>query len=729
MADKIIINEYSSGQVTASNIRNNINSPVLGVSNSITADRVTEWWDGSPMDVSKVDNRLYIQYNGEDYPEYVGSYFKVNLPNEGQLFLEKNSVSDLRSIDIVEKILLQSGYYKGVKLNGYRSVDDTETPIIYSVDNSATVDNGGSVIITNNNLVLSHVFTKDVDIRYFGALADNSFDNSDIINTVADYCRANRLNIIIPPTTNFFRIKKSIYLGNGQNRQSPLLTIGTGRFKSRIMVDLEEVFAAIDLGDCGRCQLQNIEIRSTAASQHTLIFFLYQTQLANCNLMTFDNVFVEDSATAAKGVLFGWTSDQVRFVNGTELNQRENGFCVKFSFDNPLNFRSKFRTEDSYRPSKSDCTYISAHNSNFLASSGYAFSIEYYSLLSCDNVYFANTRTGSTNAMIHFKSGDRFLSPKLVSCRTENQSNNDNIDLIYIEDRIYNMDINGVFTAKGTGAMFSNGSIVFGVFKGTPATRLFNNIGNLNGVVFECYAGTNSLGTIQLEAQSASQNLQFKGRCGSLTDLKNAFSSTIGLVLDGVSASGYGGLKQISSEQIIAMPRSDSPGGYRSQYSLSTRELNRSSYVGGSGFGNITTTTISPSALFKPSTSNLATPKVVAKYWGRFAATIVDGSIRVQANQDVSSLNVVTLSGLTSAVAGRVFEIEVNILPLGSGLSIVFYGKINVYRQDGTILSVGSYMNATSTILVASSANIILNVQVSTSVDAPLSQVIELIES
>lgn len=187
MAQKARIEEYSDGNVTIYNLRNNIGVPVFGLNEMISASRVTQYWDGTPMDDSKVDNQLYLQLkslpddSNTELEKYVGDYFKVNLPNEGELFLEKDTMQEMRDVNSTEILLLQMGYYKGVKLNGYYAKGDTPASIEYRLSTTSDADDGGSVIEVGG-VKLEHDFKDGViNSTYFGSIADKLTDNTEII--------------------------------------------------------------------------------------------------------------------------------------------------------------------------------------------------------------------------------------------------------------------------------------------------------------------------------------------------------------------------------------------------------------------------------------------------------------------------------------------------------------------------------------------------------------------
>lgn len=174
MAQKAIITDYPDGSRVISNLRNKKGIPFFKDNDTYTATRVTEWYDGTLMDDSKVDGVVYLKH------KLSGEYYLVNLPNWGQYFLEKDTVADLRAMSSTEILLLKMGYYKGVKLNGYYAKNDTPAPIEYYLSDTVDLDDGGSVFEVGG-IKLEHEFVGEVHIGYFGAQ-----DNADFTSTLSD---------------------------------------------------------------------------------------------------------------------------------------------------------------------------------------------------------------------------------------------------------------------------------------------------------------------------------------------------------------------------------------------------------------------------------------------------------------------------------------------------------------------------------------------------------------
>lgn len=187
--------QYPDGQVVIHNIRKKrVSVPVFGANESYSATLVNTWYDGSTMDDSKADGSIYFKLkalpSGADssLAQYVGSYFRLNLPNWGETFLEKPNVASLRNMTSTEILLLQMGYYKGVTLLGYYAENggDTPAPIEYYLSTTSEGDDGGSVIEVGG-IKLEHEFVGAINSKYFG-LGDNIApeNQTEVIQRIVD---------------------------------------------------------------------------------------------------------------------------------------------------------------------------------------------------------------------------------------------------------------------------------------------------------------------------------------------------------------------------------------------------------------------------------------------------------------------------------------------------------------------------------------------------------------
>lgn len=103
---------------------------------------VDNYYDGTPMNLTKVDGVIYREKNG--------IFYKKSLDYFGENFLNFNSIQELRDVSDTDLLLLKMGYYKGVLVSGYFEKGDTPAPIIYDYKEGSSTDNGGRVIKIND---------------------------------------------------------------------------------------------------------------------------------------------------------------------------------------------------------------------------------------------------------------------------------------------------------------------------------------------------------------------------------------------------------------------------------------------------------------------------------------------------------------------------------------------------------------------------------------------------
>lgn len=159
MADVIlqqpIRSVYKDGSIVISNVKSKIDNATT----SYTV--VTTWYDGTPMDDSKVDQwGIYSKF------KETGEYLRENKPQWGELFLEVDTVADLRAMSTHNQFLIKIGYYKGVRLGGYYAKGDTSLPIDYKLTNTGN-DNGGSLFELTDIKLLNDVEALG-NPKYFG---------------------------------------------------------------------------------------------------------------------------------------------------------------------------------------------------------------------------------------------------------------------------------------------------------------------------------------------------------------------------------------------------------------------------------------------------------------------------------------------------------------------------------------------------------------------------------
>lgn len=189
---QVIRTEYADGSVILSNIRNKKGIPFFRVNDTYTATKVTEWYDGTPMDSGKADGLVYLQHRTTE------EFFQVNLPNFGEGFLEKDNMAQMRTLSSTEMLLLRMGYYKGVNLSGYYAKGDTPAPIHYEVSNDGLLEDDGGSVIEVGSLKLKHDFEQGVNVKYFGAV-ENTGDYSDLFSYIVNTFKT----IIFDPNTSY----------------------------------------------------------------------------------------------------------------------------------------------------------------------------------------------------------------------------------------------------------------------------------------------------------------------------------------------------------------------------------------------------------------------------------------------------------------------------------------------------------------------------------------------
>src|SRR5690606_10077396 len=137
---------YKDGTVVISNVRNKLNN------SNVNYSVVTTWYDGTAMNDSKIDQwGVYTKYKP------TGEYIRQVLPNWGELFVEVDTVARLRSLSEYNLFLLQIGYYKGVKLNGYYTKGDTPAPIEYYLSDTDDDDDGNKIIRVEDIALVSNI--------------------------------------------------------------------------------------------------------------------------------------------------------------------------------------------------------------------------------------------------------------------------------------------------------------------------------------------------------------------------------------------------------------------------------------------------------------------------------------------------------------------------------------------------------------------------------------------
>lgn len=182
---------------------------------SVNYRKVTTWYDGSPMTNEKVDGVLYRKKGSE--------YFRQIIDKDGELFLEKDTMAQMRALTSFEILLLKAGVCKGVTLNGYYTKGDTPAPIQYFLSTTSSADDGGSVILVGD-VKLEHIFIGQIDVKYFGIKPDyisptDATNNKPFFDKVASACVRYNCEMFIPKgkymTTKFGRYNDVNISSNG----------------------------------------------------------------------------------------------------------------------------------------------------------------------------------------------------------------------------------------------------------------------------------------------------------------------------------------------------------------------------------------------------------------------------------------------------------------------------------------------------------------------------------
>lgn len=171
--------------IVIGDVHTNLIDPVTG--KSVNYKEVTTWYDGTSMDTSKVDGDLYTRKGTK--------FLRKVIDKDGELFLEKDTVAQLRATTAREILYLKAGVYKGIKLNGYYTKGDTPAPIEYYFSTNSNLDDGFSVFEVSG-IKLEHEFKSDIDMSYIG-LKDGDVINSKIMS-ILGYTTSRNLWCIIP---------------------------------------------------------------------------------------------------------------------------------------------------------------------------------------------------------------------------------------------------------------------------------------------------------------------------------------------------------------------------------------------------------------------------------------------------------------------------------------------------------------------------------------------------
>jgi len=203
---------YKDGSIVVSNVKSKIDNTTTSYS------VVNAWYDGTSMDDTKVDQfGIYSKYKP------TGEYLRENKPQWGELFLEIDSMGKLRVLSVYYRFLVKVGYYKGVRLTGYRKKGDMPSPIIYNYSDTSFPDDGGSIIIITNDFKLESVLVH-ANPMYWGAKADGIADDTIALNNFAKYC-FNTPNVKIAECKGKFKISSQVRFVNEDSRTDIVSTL------------------------------------------------------------------------------------------------------------------------------------------------------------------------------------------------------------------------------------------------------------------------------------------------------------------------------------------------------------------------------------------------------------------------------------------------------------------------------------------------------------------------
>lgn len=112
-------------------------------------------------------DRYYLNVGNNKYQTWIVSDLLQLTKDAGAEFIECDTMAQMRALSSREIWALENGYYKGVKLNGYYSKNDTPAPIDYYLSNTTDLDDGSSVIVVGG-VKLETQLGASIDVSYFG---------------------------------------------------------------------------------------------------------------------------------------------------------------------------------------------------------------------------------------------------------------------------------------------------------------------------------------------------------------------------------------------------------------------------------------------------------------------------------------------------------------------------------------------------------------------------------
>jgi hypothetical protein len=262
----------------------------INTGENVNYRETTTWYDGTPMDDSKVDGYIFKKINNK--------YVKRQIDKNTSIKI--NTIADLRNFN---------GYYQGqeVFLIGYYNAGDKE-PRIYKFSYGTGLDDGGQTINTSKGKwELLHTGELNVeDYGVFGQREENNVKFQNLLNN-------DTVKVI-----NFDSVYK--FTGSFLCNNSVLFTSK----KKDNKITFSHTTSVATFTGTGNIALENINIDYD--NKHCLRFFLYAKNLGKVSVknVTFSNVNDDDST---KGIILLYINaegnvldlDNITFNNFTKL--------------------------------------------------------------------------------------------------------------------------------------------------------------------------------------------------------------------------------------------------------------------------------------------------------------------------------------------------------------------------------------------------------------------------
>lgn len=309
---------------------------------SINYKPVSFDYNGNPMTDAIVDGNLYIK-------SIENIYYKKVIDKEGELFLEKDTMIQMKSLSSYEILLLKAKVLKGVRLHGYHEKKDTPAPIEYYLSSTTELDDGGAVIQVGT-IKLVHNFNYNVDLRYYGVKGEGT---EETIQIQRAFNRATGGNILIhKPKTEFL---------SGQIRFPISINLKAApgvKWKAIDTLDqspdgMQSLFKLIDVLD-SFIDFNDADLymnKSAYSSEHNHIF-----HLDSCDNVVINNVLARDSG--GDGVYITGLAARVTTVERGTRNHSSNITLNRFKARG--NRRNGFSGVGGYNIVCNDCEFDSS---------------------------------------------------------------------------------------------------------------------------------------------------------------------------------------------------------------------------------------------------------------------------------------------------------------------------------------------------------------------------------